>query len=60
MVHIITDTVKELDYTIKLAFKTTNNEAEYKALFSGLVIARTLGAKEMEVRADSQVVVNQV
>lgn len=44
----------------KLAFKTTNNEAEYEALVVGLSIAKALGATEVEVKTDSQVVVNQV
>lgn len=46
--------------TIKLAFKRMKNEAEYEALLAGLVTIRALGAIEVEVRADSQVVVNQV
>lgn len=45
---------------IKLAFETTNNEAEYEALLVGLEVAELLGAIEVEVKADSQVVVNQV
>lgn len=37
-----------------------NNEAKYEALLSGLTVARTLGATKVKVRANSQVVVNQV
>lgn len=43
--------------TVK-GFQTTNNEAEHEVLFVGLVIARSLGVEEIEVRADSKVVVN--
>lgn len=40
-----------------LAFKVTNNEAEYEALLAGLTIAISLGATKVEVKADSQVVI---
>jgi ribonuclease HI len=43
-----------------LNFVTTNNEAEYEAVLAGLSIAREMGAKNVEVRSDSQVVVNHV
>jgi ribonuclease HI len=47
-------------YAIKLDFVTTNNEAEYEAVLPGLSIAREMGAKKVEVRSDSQVVVSHV
>lgn len=59
-VHLITDNGEKHNYAVKLAFKTTNNEAEYEALFFNLTIANSLGTKEVEVRVDSQVVVSQV
>ncbi|XP_041025415.1 14.7 kDa ribonuclease H-like protein [Juglans microcarpa x Juglans regia] len=59
-VHIVTESGEELNYEIKLSFKDTNNEAEYEALLEGLTVARSLGATEVEKRADSQVVVSQV
>lgn len=37
-----------------------NNEAEYEALVAGLTIAKALGASEVKVKANLQVVVNQV
>lgn len=43
-----------------LTFKTTNNEAKYEALIVGLLVAKALGAVEIEVKADSNIVVNQV
>lgn len=43
-----------------MVFKTTNNEVKYETLFFGLMIAKSLDAKEVEVQADFQVVVNQV
>ncbi|KAK0578336.1 hypothetical protein LWI29_008770 [Acer saccharum] len=41
-------------------FKATNNQAEYEALIAGLKISIVLGADEVEIFNDSQVVVNQV
>jgi len=38
----------------------TNNEAEYGALIAGLQLARRLGCLEVEVRADSQLMVRQL
>ncbi|KAK0593716.1 hypothetical protein LWI29_011306 [Acer saccharum] len=41
-------------------FKATNNQAEYEALIAGLKVCTVLGADEVEIFNDSQVVVNQV
>jgi ribonuclease HI len=46
--------------SLKLEFKTTNNEAEYEAVIAGLGLALELGAKSMEVWSDSQVIVGHV
>jgi len=40
--------------------KGTNNEAEYRALIAALEEAARLGAREVEARADSQLLVRQV
>ncbi|HID65836.1 MAG TPA: ribonuclease HI family protein [Aquificaceae bacterium] len=40
--------------------KATSNEAEYKALIEGLRKAKELGVKNLVVRGDSQLVINQV
>lgn len=39
---------------------TTNNEAEYEVLLSWLSIAREMGARNIEIRSNSQVVVSHV
>ncbi len=39
---------------------TTNNVAEYRALIAGLTAARDLGAREVDVRMDSKLVVEQM
>jgi len=40
--------------------ETTNNVAEYRALLLGLELARELGAREVEVIGDSELVARQV
>ncbi|XP_010496968.1 PREDICTED: uncharacterized protein LOC104773993 [Camelina sativa] len=44
---------------VRCNFRATNNEAEYEALIAGLTLARELGAQNLEVFSDSQLVVNQ-
>lgn len=44
----------------KLLLKATNNEVECEALIVGLSFARALGATEVEIKTDSQVVINQI
>nr|XP_016476642.1 PREDICTED: uncharacterized protein LOC107798190 [Nicotiana tabacum] len=49
--------------TLRQAIRTvhlTNNEAEYEALIVGLELARGLDSKVIEIKYDSQLVVNQV
>uniref|UniRef100_A0A2N9IZQ4 RNase H type-1 domain-containing protein n=1 Tax=Fagus sylvatica TaxID=28930 RepID=A0A2N9IZQ4_FAGSY len=52
----VTPSNKLCDYK----YPTTNNEAEYEALLAGLKTAKILGATELDVRSDSQLVVGQV
>lgn len=40
--------------------EATNNQAEYQALLLGLTKARELGARRVECRLDSELVVNQL
>ena len=51
------DTIKQ---AMRLQYKTTNNEAEYEALLTGLEMAKVLGATELDVLSDSQLVVGQL
>jgi ribonuclease HI len=51
---------ENFQYAIKLDFVTTNKEAEYEAVLAGFAIAREMGAKNLEVRSDSQVVVDHI
>lgn len=50
----------EFLYALRFAFDTTNNEAEYEALYVGLDIAQHMGITALEVFSDSQIIVNQV
>ena len=47
-------------YVIRIHFATSNNVAEYEALVNGLKIAIELGVRRLDVRGDSQLVINQV
>jgi hypothetical protein len=38
---------------VRLQYTTTNNEAEYEALLTGLKLAKILGATELDIRSDS-------
>ncbi|KAK1557267.1 hypothetical protein Q3G72_021359 [Acer saccharum] len=48
-----------IECALRFDFKATNNQAEYEALIAGLKISTVLGADEVEILSDSQVVVNQ-
>ena len=50
----------KLKYKVHLHYQTTNNEAEYEALFKGLELAKSLGAESVLVQGDSQLVIGQV
>jgi ribonuclease HI len=51
---------KHMRYVIRLHFPVPNNMAEYEAILSGLRIAIELGVKHLDVRGDSQLVIDQV
>jgi ribonuclease HI len=47
-------------YIIRLHFPTSNNVTEYEVLVTGLCIAIELGVRHLDVRGDSQLVIDQV
>ncbi|KAK0580513.1 hypothetical protein LWI29_002813 [Acer saccharum] len=49
-----------VECAMRFDFKATNNQVEYEALLAGLRVCIALGADELEIYSDSQVVVNQV
>ncbi|GJV93019.1 reverse transcriptase domain-containing protein [Tanacetum coccineum] len=50
----------EYTYAFRLTFPSTNNEAEYEALLSGLRIARQMNISNIEVKVDSKLVASQI
>jgi ribonuclease HI len=59
-VALITPDKEEIAVALKLDFPTTNNEAEYEEVIAGLSLAEHLGAKNLEILSDSQVVVGHI
>ena len=49
-----------LEQALKLNFKASNNQTKYKALISGLKLARKVGAKRLQCYIDSQLAQGQV
>ena len=49
-----------LEQAVRLGFGALNNEAEYEALLHGLGAAKCLGARFLNIRCDSQLIVNQL
>jgi len=47
-------------YVIRIHFVASNNIAEYEALVNGLKIAIELGVRRLDIRGDSQLVIDQV
>ena len=47
-------------YIIRLHFAASNNAVEYEALVNGLQITIELGVRRLDVRGDSQLVIDQV
>jgi ribonuclease HI len=51
---------KHMRYAVRLHLPASNNMAEYEALLWGLRIAIETGIKRVDVRGDSQLVIDQV
>ncbi|XP_013704302.1 uncharacterized protein LOC106408015 [Brassica napus] len=45
---------------VRCNFKVTNNESEYEALIAGLTLAHQMGAENIQVFGDSQLIINLV
>jgi ribonuclease HI len=50
----------QVKYMVHLAFKATNNMAEYETLIFGLSAALSLGIRQLLVKGDSQLIIKQV
>ena len=57
---IITPEGITLEHSFRLGFRASNNEAEYEALLAGLRTVLGMGARDVEIYSDSQLVVSQV
>jgi ribonuclease HI len=57
---LITLDGEELSSSLRLEFRTTNNEAEYKAIIVGLGMALELGARSVKIQSDSQVIMGHI
>jgi hypothetical protein len=51
---------ENMRYAVRLHFPASINMAEYEALFCGLRIAIETGIKRLDIRGDSQLVIDQV
>ncbi|XP_076932190.1 uncharacterized protein LOC143597630 [Bidens hawaiensis] len=58
--ELVSPNKKEFTYTIRLDFKSTNNEAEYEAFLAGLRIANKFGAQHVKAHIDSMLRASQV
>jgi ribonuclease HI len=59
-IGLVTPEGEELKGSLRLEFRTTNNEAEYEAVIAGLGLALELEAESVEVQSDSQVIVGHI
>ena len=50
----------DIEYALRFRFQASNNEAEYKAVISGLNLAHSLEVDQLKVCSDSQLVVRQI
>ena len=53
-------TGERIEHAVRLGFSATNNESEYEAMIVGLKLALAVGADNLSVQSDSQLVVGQV
>jgi ribonuclease HI len=51
---------EHMRYAVRLHFPASNNMTEYEALLCDLKIAIEMGIKRLDVRGDSQLVIDQV
>jgi len=49
-----------IEQALRFAFKASNNQAEYKALIVGMLLAKEMGAKSFLAKSDSLLVTEQV
>jgi ribonuclease HI len=57
---LLTPDGEQFNYMVHLEFKATNNMTEYDAVIFGLITALSLGARQLLVKGDSQLIIKQV
>ena len=45
-----------IEQALRFAFKASNNQAEYEALIAGMLLAKEMGAQNLLVKSDSQLI----
>ncbi|XP_068461658.1 uncharacterized protein [Phaseolus vulgaris] len=50
----------QIEMALRFEFRTSNNQAEYEALITGLLLARDMGVENVICKSDSQLSVGQV
>ena len=58
--QLTSPTGERIEQAIRLGFSATNNESEYEAMVVGLELSLAMGADNLSVQRDSQLVVGQV
>ncbi|GAA0158214.1 hypothetical protein LIER_15301 [Lithospermum erythrorhizon] len=49
-----------MEYALRFSFEATNNEAEYEAMVAGLEWVHSLGVRQILVRGDSKLMMDQI
>jgi len=49
-----------IEQALRFTFKASNNQAEYEALIAGMLLAKEMGAQNLLVKSDSQLITGQV
>jgi len=49
-----------IEQALHFAFKASNNQAKYEALIAGMLLAKEMGAQNLLVKSDSQLITGQV
>ena len=59
-IQLTSPTGEKIEQAVRLGFDASNNESEYEALIAGVELALAVGADNLLIRSDSQLVVGQV
>jgi ribonuclease HI len=57
---IISPSGEYIDLSVRLEFACTNDQVEYESLLHGLEYLRDLGARDVDVLGDSNLIVQQI